>query len=206
MRAIIFDIDGTLLQSAAVDDELYRASVRSVIKDAVLRDSLHDYLHVSDSGILAEIFADSGIAYDEVIATSVTQHFVVSLRKWIQENGPFSEMPGASEALRELHASRSCSVGIATGGWRESAELKLRSAGLFNAGIPLATSTDAHERTAIMQHALDQLGSGFESVTYYGDGTWDEDASRALGWQFVPVGAALNGLESFVGHEFGLRE
>lgn len=202
MRAIIFDIDGTLLQSAAVDDDIYRASVRAVIANARLRDSLHDYVHISDSGILEEIFADSGIEYDAAVASEVTRHFVSSLDAWMQDNGSFVEVPGAGDALRSLAAHDSYAVGIATGGWRESAELKLRSAGLFDAGIPLATSSDARERTAIMQHALDQLGSDFETITYYGDGAWDAAASNALGWRFVPVGKDLGGLESFVDHDF----
>lgn len=202
MRAIIFDIDGTLLQSAAVDDDIYRDSVRAVIGGAKLRESLHDYEHISDSGILAEIFSDSGLAYDDDLANAVTRHFVASLESWTRDNGAFVEVPGAGEALRKLKSSESYAVGIATGGWRESAELKLRLAGMLDDEIPLATSSDAVERTAIMQHALDRLGSGFDSVTYYGDGAWDEAASKALGWRFVAVGADLGGLESFAGHDF----
>lgn len=202
MRAVIFDIDGTLLQSAAVDDDIYRSSVLQVLEGAVLRDSLHDYVHISDSGILAEIFADSGMAYDAETAQAVTDHFVASLDAWMQDNGSFAEIPGAGAALRHLTKSDSFAVGIATGGWRESAELKLRSAGLFDADIPLATSSDAIERTAIMQHALKQMGDRFDSVTYYGDGAWDEAASRALGWNFVAVGRDLDGLMSFENHDF----
>lgn len=34
MQAVIFDIDGTLLPSAAVDNDLYKEAVRSVLRDA----------------------------------------------------------------------------------------------------------------------------------------------------------------------------
>ena len=110
------------------------------------------------------------------------------------------EVPGACDLLQALVASPAHAVAMATGGWRESAELKLRTASIEWAGIPLATSNDHHERTGIMEFALGQLGSGFESVSYYGDGPWDRKACADLGWQFVAVGPDLAGLESYIGH------
>ena len=117
----------------------------------------------------------------------------------MSEYGPFAEIPGARELLRALRASPAHAVAMATGGWRQSAEFKLSSAGIHFEDIPLATSNDHHERTAIMEIALARLGSGFESVTYYGDGPWDREAAVQLGWQFVAVGPELGGLEDFHG-------
>jgi hypothetical protein len=48
-----------------------------------------------------------------------------------------------------------------------------------------------------MRHALAQLGREFASITYYGDGSWDRDATRSLGWQFVAVGEPLAGLSKY---------
>ena len=42
MNAVIFDIDGTLLHSAAVDDALYRKAVQTVLGDVRLRPALQD--------------------------------------------------------------------------------------------------------------------------------------------------------------------
>ncbi len=47
--------------------------------------------------------------------------------------------------------------------------------------------------------ALSKIGSTFDSITYYGDGSWDEKACAELGWNFVAVGAALGGIESYYG-------
>lgn len=88
---------------------------------------------------------------------------------------------------------------IATGGWRESAQFKLDAAGLNRFGIPLATSDEAPDRKDIMRIALGHLGTGFDSITYYGDGQWDRIASQTLGWNFVAIGPALGGLESYGG-------
>ena len=200
MHAIIFDIDGTLLQSAAVDDALYRAAVDAVLGPVRFRPSLHAYDYVTDTGILSQILADNDIPIARDPMDEIRSHFVALLRDHIETNGPFIEVPGASGLLQELSASDSHAVAIATGGWRESAALKLESAGIDYANIPLATANDHRERTGIMQIALGQLGDGLRSVTYYGDGPWDRDACAALGWRFVSVGPELSGIDSYIDH------
>ncbi len=198
-HAVLFDIDGTLLQSAAVDDALYRQAVRAVLGDVRLRATLHDYEAVTDSGVLAEILRDNRIAGDPL--DDVRSVFVTLLQQHVEANGPFIEVSGASRFLQTLEQSRKHAIALATGGWRESAMLKLDSAGLSWDRFPLATSNDHHERTSIMQIALARLGDAFETVTYYGDGPWDRDACAVLGWNFVPVGAELGGLETYLDHE-----
>jgi FMN phosphatase YigB (HAD superfamily) len=200
MHAIIFDIDGTLLQSAAVDDALYREAVRRVLGEVQLRPSLHAYDYVTDTGILYQIVADNEIPVEQEPLHEIKSHFVDLLRGHVDENGPFLEIPGASDLLASLRASSAHAVAIATGGWRESAELKLQSAGFDYSNVPLVTSNDHHERTSIMELALGQLGNRFDSVTYYGDGPWDQQACLELGWQFVAVGPELGGLMSYEGH------
>lgn len=199
MHAVIFDIDGTLLHSADVDDALYRRSVREVLGDVRLRDSLHDYEYITDTGILRSVLDDNDITGDEYV-DKVRSRFVELMERHVRDEGPFEEIPGADELLRSLRASPRHAVAIATGGWRQSAELKLTSSGIVYTDVPLVTSNDHHERTAIMELALARLGSDFESVSYYGDGPWDRAACAALGWQFVAVGEDLEGLQSYVGH------
>jgi len=200
VHAVVFDIDGTLLQSAAVDDALYREAVRRVLGEVILRPMLHDYDFITDAGILSQILADNSITAERDFLHDIKSHFVNSLRSHLDANGPFVEIPGASDLLGSLRQSASHAVAIATGGWRESAELKLQSAGLDYSDIPLASANDHHERTGIMEIALSQLGSQFESVTYYGDGPWDREACATLGWRFIAVGRELRGIDSYVGH------
>ncbi len=199
MRAVLFDIDGTLLHSAAVDDALYRDAVRIVLGDVRVRPALDEYQFVTDTGVLREILRDNDIAENEHTLDEIRSVFVDLLQAHVGKHGPFVEIPGAREMLRALQASPGYAVAMATGGWRQSAELKLASAGMHYEDIPMATSNDHHERTTIMEIALARLGSGFESVTYYGDGPWDRDACAQLGWEFVAVGPNLGGLEDFRG-------
>lgn len=194
---MIFDIDGTLIESASVDDALYKEAVVSVLGNVRFRTSLADYDYVTDSGILAQVLEDNGIAHACEDIYSIKAYFVASLRKHISDHGPFPEVSGASNILESFHASNEHSVAIATGGWRESAQLKLASAGLDRFDFPLSTSDDAVDRSEIMRIALGMLGPDFQSVTYYGDGVWDREACSELGWQFVAVGPALGGIRSF---------
>ena len=197
MHAVIFDIDGTLLQSAAVDEALYVEAILSVLGDVQFRPSLEDYDFVTDAGILSQVLDDNGIAHRSKAVSAIKTTFVDALRCHISERGPFQEIPGAKDLLDALRESATHVVGIATGGWRESAVLKLTSAGFDLAGLSFATSDDAHDRKEIMRIALTGLGAAIDSVTYYGDGPWDRDACAELGWQFIAVGPALGGLESY---------
>jgi FMN phosphatase YigB (HAD superfamily) len=197
MHAVVFDIDGTLLQSAAVDDALYKDAVRSILGDPKIRPALSDYDYVSDSGILSQIFSDNSIREVVELEAAIKSRFVQLLSNHISEQGPFQEIPGARDFLKRIDDSSNHAVAIATGGWRASALLKLETAGFGDFDVPIATSDDARDRQEIMRIALSQLDGTFSSVTYYGDGPWDRDASQQLGWSFVAVGSALDGLRSY---------
>lgn len=196
-QAVIFDIDGTLLQSAREDDLLYRRAIEDVLGPVQFREELADYTHVSDSGILMQLLQDNDLEADPEIITSVKGQFLAATAKYVSDFGPFQEVPGARSVLSRLQKSERHAVAIATGGWRHTAQYKLRSAGFELDEVPLKTSDDAIDRVEIMQLALQSLGDELESITFYGDGRWDELACRKLGWSFRAVGATLQGIESF---------
>jgi len=197
MHAVILDIDGTLLQSNHIDGSLYLAAIRRVLGEVRIRESWGLYRNVTDGGILEEIFHDNSLPMTAATLNTVKAVFVESIARHVRTNGPFTEIPGARDFVSGLLASTSSRIAYATGGWSESAAIKLGSAGFPMQGVPLASSDDYIDRPSIMLHALNQLGNEFESITYYGDGKWDETATAMLGWDFVPVGKRLGGLRSF---------
>lgn len=203
-HAVIFDIDGTLLNSSEEDDRLYREAVAQVLGDVRLRPTLSDYDPVTDTGILLQILKDNGIAEDAGRIAEVKEAFFLRLESFMDSHGPFVEIPGAKEVIGRLHSSDAYQVAIATGGWRHSAEIKLKTAGFDIASVPLATSDDAIERTAIMQLALAAIGEEVTSITYFGDGLWDARACDLLGWTFRAVGPALAGISSY-DDEFAIK-
>jgi FMN phosphatase YigB (HAD superfamily) len=197
MQAIIFDIDGTLLRSSCEDDFFYRQAVERVLGAVRFRSSLNDYEHVSDSGILSELLSDNGAEPDPKTIAAIKDHFLSATEKHVSDFGPFKEVPGAKSLLYRLKKSEKYAVAIATGGWRHTAQFKLTSAGFELDGVPIKTSDDAIDRVEIMRMALESLGDNITSITYYGDGPWDELACQKLGWTFRAVGAAMRGIRSF---------
>lgn len=199
-HAVIFDIDGTLLHSFDDDDRLYREAVSHVLGSVRFRE-MSEYEHVSDSGILSEVFVDNGIPPDPEAIEAIRRTFFEALERHVARHGPFPEIPGARDFVRRLKHSPRHACAIATGSWRPSALLKLRTAGFDIEGLPLATSDDATTRPDILRHARAALPEPIAAVTYYGDGVWDRRACQSLGWHFRGVGPALRGLSSYEGEE-----
>lgn len=197
MHAMLFDIDGTLLESDVIDGHLFEAAIRAVLGDVRLRADWNDYVHVTDAGLLREISADNGIVHTAELEERVRTTFVSLIDTHIRLHGPFREIPGARRFVEALAASPVHAVAFATGGWGATAAHKLRSAGFDLARIPLRSSDDAIRRVDIMDAALQALGPPFESVTYFGDAGWDERACRELGWRFQPVGHRLQGIREY---------
>lgn len=197
MRAMIFDVDGTLLQSAAEDESIYRDAVTAVLGPVQFRNDLHDYRHVTDSGIFRQVLQDNEIERWPGLETTVRDVFLDMAQQHIRRNGPFQAVPGAKKLLRRLEISSEHSVAIATGGWRSVAEFKLRTSGFDVESVPMATSDDSHDRIEIMKIARSHLFGNFDDVTYFGDAPWDQAACQTLGWDFVGVGSIVDGINDF---------
>lgn len=190
----MFDIDGTLVDSAGFDGELYAAAVESELDLKIERD-WSSYEHVSDSGILDQLLRETRPEGERSeLAARVQRRFVTLVREYVAHNPvAVREIAGARRLVERLQATPGVRIAVATGGWETTARLKLSHVGIDPERLALASSTDALARTDIMRLAAERAfgGSPCGRVTYFGDGPWDRRASAELGYDFIAVGRAV---------------
>lgn len=191
MHLVMFDIDGTLADTFDLDSTLYPIAVNSELGISI-HDNWNSYKHVTDSGILNEILEHCAISGDTAeIHNAVKRKFHTLMKNHLSENpGKIREVPGARSLIELLSRRTDMSVAFATGGWRETAILKLQSIGIDVSDINIATASDALERTRIMQIAEKRAVPNVVPAkkTYFGDAAWDQRACQELGYDFVAVG------------------
>jgi phosphoglycolate phosphatase-like HAD superfamily hydrolase len=186
----MFDIDGTLIQSYEFDSECFVSAVKEVVGIEICSD-WSTYMHVTDAGILDEILDSHEVSDKQEIHNEVKNVFIKKTQERINIK-PVQEVLGASSFLEFMKSMDNVVLSLATGGWYESAVLKLKSAGIDFCDIPIASSNDSFIRTEIMKISASKANiENSLSHTYFGDGSWDKKASEEIGYNFVLVGNRL---------------
>lgn len=187
----MFDVDGTLVESLDFDEECFISAVSEILGHEI-DSNWGSYEHVSDIGILNEHLARHKITSNhEEIHYAVKRAFISKIQVYLSKN-PAREIAGASKLIEKLKANDAISLSIATGGWKETAVLKLQSAGIDITGIPIASSNDHYSRIEIMKAAKEKANVCSNlPVTYFGDAVWDQKACGELGYNFVLVGKRI---------------
>ena len=192
-QVFILDLDGTLMPTAEIDNECFWQAVFGCFGKRDRLPDLHGFKHITDSGILDEwCVRELGRPPLEVETRQIKHQFVQLLEAAFNlEPNHFRPFSGVTEWFKAVSESDHVYTGIATGGWQESARLKLKLSGLDRFDLPLASSDDAMPRSRIMQIAAQRTLGGQTGnqvdFTYVGDGVWDLQASRKLGWGFIGI-------------------
>jgi phosphoglycolate phosphatase-like HAD superfamily hydrolase len=190
-RLAIFDLDGTLTDTTAVDEECYLEAMSTELGCA-LNPDWTTYQHCTDAGIAHEALSDFfGRPASSQEIDCLRERFVGLLKARLAEDpSRFLAMPGAAALLSRL-LEEGWHLCIATGGWSASAALKRRAAGLPEV-VPIFSSDLHHAREGILEIAIRNMQE-FHEVSYdrivsLGDGVWDVSAAAALRLPFVGVG------------------
>lgn len=194
VRLVVFDVDGTLTDTNAVDDECYRAAIAALLHSDADAIEWQAAPHITDAGIARWLWRrtyDRDPTIEELFA--LRDRFVEQLSTNARvAPDRFAPIPGAGAAITHLRAN-GWAIALATGGWSHSARLKLRAAQIEVESIAFASSDDASMRVDIVRAAVNRAVSvasaPVERVVTVGDAPWDVLCARELGYAFVGIGA-----------------
>jgi phosphoglycolate phosphatase-like HAD superfamily hydrolase len=194
VKLAVFDLDGTLANTFAVDVECFVEACRVALGLERINTVWTDYKHVTDSGVVGEAFER---AFNRAPTHAEVLGFVECFVGLLEERARtsdhhFGEIPGASVFLRRLRSS-DWAIAIATGSWEQCARFKIRKASLDTVDCPAAFAEDGPARASIVKAAIARAAAShgqqtFERIVSIGDGAWDVLAARSLNLPFVGVG------------------
>jgi phosphoglycolate phosphatase-like HAD superfamily hydrolase len=195
MHLVVFDVDGTLTDSSEVDAKCLWQAAREVLRLPTEHSPwIEDLRHATDLCIVSQHCENRFGRPITMSEVDLVRDRLVQLLQdaSVARDSSIRQIAGASAALSSVGAARGFAIAIATGCFLVSAEFKLRSAGLFDASIPMAGSDNMLSREEIMTYAARlaarKQNVEFNDFTYVGDGVWDVRASHNLGWNFIGIG------------------
>jgi phosphoglycolate phosphatase-like HAD superfamily hydrolase len=206
MNLVMLDIDGTLTQSYEYDREIFGLAIAEVIGCQPIDADLNNYKDKTSLGVTQEaILRATGRNSTQNEIQEVKHRVLLRLEKKFHESpNIFCEVPGAVLFLEKLRKLDGVAIAIATGCWFNEALFKLKASGLTVEGIPMATSDDDRNRKMILKIAVEKAldfnsCSKFRKIIYLGDGPWDLQVSRSLGYAFIGIGSRVHELQETEG-------
>lgn len=191
---VVFDIDGTLLDSVAAHQSAFLAALDSFAFEAV-DTNWPVYPEHMDSAIFHAIMqANLGRRATEEEMTRLDDDLVTGFQeRWDVAADPMRA--SSMELLRWLRQRLNTTVVFATGGLAGVTAPKLR--GLGEEGAPVSSASTSETRVELVRDAISLAGGDLDRdrIISVGDGIWDGRAAWSLGAEFVGVGS--HGLDAF---------
>jgi phosphoglycolate phosphatase-like HAD superfamily hydrolase len=194
MKLVVFDLGGTLTATSSVDETCFVQAFADSLNIHRLSTNWLDYDHATDTAVVRQAYLKQfGREAESTEISKVVERFVELLRRHQDSDSAlFTEIPGASAFLTELHENSKWGIALATGGWKRSAEFKIQAAGLPLANFPAAFAEDGPSREAIVLTAIDRASAWyqcreFERIVSVGDAVWDIKTARQLNLPFLGV-------------------
>lgn len=186
MNIALFDIDGTLTASNAIDSECRAEAFRDVFGFDLNR-NWDAYEHTTDRGIAIQALRERGrVATEHDL--SLDRARCVQLLTERMTN--LQEIVGAGAFLAALLA-RDWRIALCTGAWGDSARLKLSRAGL-PLDLPLESCDDEISREGVLRRGIALVGGGsHDTVVSFGDAPWDVRAANTLHLPFIGIASGL---------------
>ena len=181
--AVIFDVDGVLLELTHAEEELFFVPFSSRCDASKLSRDWNSYRIRNDEEIVAEIVERQGLPETE--KHNIKQEYLTLLRHQLHESTIASQIiTGVSELLDAC--SKFATLGIATANFREAAKLRLENAKLWHHVSTQAFGADGGgHKHEILGRALENLKIPKSRTIYIGDNVNDVIAGQKHGVHFI---------------------
>ncbi len=191
MRFILFDIDGTLIDSGGAGVRSLNIAFEEMfgLKDAFKNISMAGK---TDLQIIREGMTANGVRHSEDSVSEFFAIYVGRLRtEIISTRGHIK--PGISESLEALRLENGHMLGLLTGNIEEGARIKLKHFGLSSYFEVGAYGNDSEDRNGLLPVAVDKLYRTkslcveYKNCVVIGDTPKDVDCAKAYGAYSVAV-------------------
>ena len=186
--AIIFDVDGVLLELTHAEEELFFQPFAKHCDATKLSRDWNSYRVRNDEDIVAELVERLGLASQE--KHNIRNEYLALLDKKLNAKAlAAAPIAGAQQILQALTGR--AALGIATANYFRAAQLRLQHVGLWNAVSAHAFGADGggHKR-AILARALTTIPYPKSRIVFVGDNVSDVEAGHGNGVHFI--GFSLN--------------
>jgi len=209
-RLILFDIDGTLVSTRGAGIRAMVQGGRDVFGAGFSGDGVEASGRL-DPAIMADMLAASRVNASLEQLDAFKRAYIRRLEETLLPEGGVRPLPGVLELVASLAASSDVVLGLLTGNFPESGEIKVRRAGLdFDLFLVSAWGSDSrstpphrHDLPPIaMQRFQDRFGAPVppERVTIVGDTPHDISCARASGCRSLAVATGRYRLADLESH------
>lgn len=191
MHVVLFDIDGTMMTAGGAGQKAMEAALRNEFGAEGPVTGI-PFAGRTDRAITSDLFKFYGLnpSPDEFqrFLTSYYSQLPVHLT-----SGPAQLLPGIREIVESLAARSDVLLGLLTGNYRHSAQLKLQHFGLHGHFVVGGYGDDHHERDDVARTAVTAAEAHLrrripgERLWVIGDTPSDVQCGRAIGANVVAV-------------------
>lgn len=200
VKAAIFDIDGTLCFSNYADDICYMQAFKDTFSFEITNSDWDSYKIPTETGIIEELCSKflNRKPFESEIQKMVKRYVELIKIEFEKDTNCFQEVPGAINLIDYLKNCPELAVGIATGGFGDSAICKLSKVGFQLDNIPIAHNDNHKSKYSIIKSLIQRISNNmgvinFDKIIYFGDREYDYRTANKLNIDFIGVDFNRNG-------------